>query len=192
MTTNPLRLPPLETDRLTIRDFAPEDFETVHRILDLEGAFGDGITRDERHHWLDWSIMNYQAFASLYQPPWGDRAVTLKETGEVIGVVGYTTMFHPLTEMLEGKSPSTAHWHPEMGLFWVITPSHQGKGCAAEAAKALIDYAFEHFNLKRIVANTEFDNLASQGVMKKLGMTLSRNPDKEPEWFEVLGVLERP
>lgn len=189
--TNPLRLPPLSTDHLIIRDFASDDFETVHRILDLEGAFGDGDAREDRQNWFDWSLRNYAAFASLYQPPWGERAVTLKKTGEVIGVVGYATMFHPLTEMLEGKSPAQARWHPEMGLFWVITPDHQGKGYAAEAAEALIDYAFEFFNLKRIVANTDFDNLASQAVMKKLGMTLSRNPGKEPEWFEVLGVLER-
>ena len=95
---NPLRLPSLETDHLIIRDFAPDDFETVHRILDLEGAFGDGDSRSDRQNWFDWSLRNYAAFASLYQPPWGDRAVTLRETGEVIGVVGYTTMFHPLTE----------------------------------------------------------------------------------------------
>lgn len=186
-----LRLPPLETERLVIRDFAPQDFEVVHRILDCQGNFERPATRQERQSWFDWSCMSYSAFASLYQPPWGDRAVTLKETGDVIGVVGYTTMWHPLTEMLEGKSPSEARWHPEMGLFWVITPDHQGKGHATEAARALIDYAFEHFNLKRIVANTEFDNLASQGVMKKLGMKLSRNEDGKPEWFEVLGVLGR-
>ncbi len=186
-----LRLPPLKTDRLTVRDFAPGDFDVVHRILDLEGNFDAPASREDRRNWFDWSIMNYNAFASLYQPPWGERAITLKETGEIIGVVGYSTMFHPLTEMLEGKSPAQAKWHPEMGLFWVITPAHQGKGYASEAARVLIDYAFDNFNLKRIVANTDFDNLASQGVMKKLGMTLSRNEDGEPKWFEVLGVLEQ-
>lgn len=185
-----LRLPPLETEHLVIRDFSEGDFDDVHRILDKEDSFGEGATQEERRHWFDWSMMNYKAFASLYQPPWGERAIALKETGQVIGVVGYTTMFHPLTEMLEGKTPSTAKWHPEMGLFWVVTPEHRGKGYAAEAAQALITYAFKHFNLKRIVANTDFDNLASQAVMKKLGMQLHQNEDSDPEWFEVLGVLE--
>ena len=185
-----LRLPPLETNRLIIRDFGPEDFEEVHRILDTEEPFGPGALPEERRHWFDWSSMNYQAFASLFQPPWGDRAVTLKETGELIGVVGYTTMFHPLTDILEGKSPSEARWQPEMGLFWVITPGHRGNGYAQEAATALIDYAFEHFNLKRIVANTDHNNLPSQAVMKKLGMHLHKNQDTEPAWYEVLGVLE--
>ena len=187
-----LRLPPLETKRLVVRDFTIDDLDTVHRILDLEGNFDEPASREDRRNWLDWTIMSYRAFASLYQPPWGDRAITLKETGEVIGVVGYTTMFHPLTEMLEGKSPGDARWHPEMGLFWAVTLDHRGKGVAMEAAQALIDYAFDNFNLKRIIANTDFDNLASQGVMKKLGMQLYRNEDGEPEWFEVLGVLGKP
>ena len=185
-----LRLPTLETDRLIIRDFAPGDFETVHRILDQEDAFGEGASAEDRRHWFDWSIMNYKAFASLYQPPWGDRAVTLKNTGEVVGVVGYTTMFHPLTDIMEGKRVGNAKWHPEMGLFWVVTQKHRGNGYAEEAARALIDYAFKHFNLKRIVATTDFDNKASQAVMKKLGMALHENHEGVPDWFEVLGVLE--
>lgn len=186
----PLRLPPLETDRLIIRDFVMKDLDEVHRILDHESGF-EPFTLEARRHWMEWSIMSYSAFASLYQPPWGERAVTVKETGELVGVVGYATMFHPLTEILEGKSPGEAHWHPEMGLFWAVSPDHRGKGYASEAATALIDYAFENFNLKRIVANTDFDNLASQGVMRKIGMQLYRNEDGKPEWFEVLGVLEQ-
>jgi RimJ/RimL family protein N-acetyltransferase len=77
-----------------------------------------------------------------------------------------------------------------MGLYYALDPAHHGKGYATEAAQALIDYAFQYLNLKRIVANTEFTNLASQAVMKRLGMTLYRNETGEPEWFEVLGVLE--
>ena len=99
-------------------------------------------------------------------------------------------MFHPLSEMLQGRSSTEARWLPEMGLYYALDPAHHGKGYATEAAQALIDYAFEYFNLKRIVANTEFSNLASQAVMKKLGMKLYRNETGEPEWFEVLGVLE--
>ena len=45
--------------------------------------------------------------------------------------------------------------------------------------------------LLRLTANTDFDNLASQAVVKKLGLSLYRNEDGKPEWFEVLGVLER-
>lgn len=53
----------------------------------------------------------------------------------------------------------------------------------------MIAHAFTDLRLKRIVATTEFDNLESQGVMKKLGMTLTRNPLPEPPWLQVVGVL---
>lgn len=185
-----LRLPPLSSDRLLVRDFAPEDFAEVHRILDREGSFGEGLSEEGRRAWFDWTCMSYSALAALDQPPWGERAVTLSETGEVIGVIGYASMFHPLSDILEGKRAASSKWHPEIGLFWAITPAHRGKGYAVEAARLLTDYAFEHFNLKRIVANTDFDNKASQSVMRKLGMRILENHEGEPPWFEVLGILD--
>jgi len=187
-----LRLPPLDTGELVIRDFRPADLMDVHRILDREIDPGAGVSLEDRRRWLEWLVLSYGELANLYQPPYGDRALTLKDTGELIGAVGYAPMFHPLSEMLEGLSSADARWLPEMGLYYAVSPRHQGKGHATRAARALIDYAFEHFKLKRIVANTSHDNLASQRVMKKLGMRLHRNEAGEPEWFEVLGVLERP
>lgn len=185
-----LRLPPLETDRLVIRDFRDDDLGDLHRILDNEIHLEPHLCIEDRRRWLEWSILNYQELAGLNQPPYGERAVTLRDTGELIGATGYSPMFHPLSEMLQGKSSGEARWLPEMGLYYALSPAHHGNGYATEAAKALVDYAFANFNLRRIVANTEFNNLASQGVMKKLGMTLYRNETGAPEWFEVLGVLE--
>lgn len=167
-----------------------DDLEPIHRILDREIDLERSVSLAVRRRWLEWSISGYQQFAALYQPPYGDRAVTLRGTDELIGATGYVPMLHPLSEMLEGKRPDESRWLPELGLYYALSPAHHGYGYATEAAQALVDYAFEHFKLKRIVANTDFDNLASQGVMRKLGMTLHRNPGGEPHWFQVLGVLE--
>jgi GNAT superfamily N-acetyltransferase len=79
---------------------------------------------------------------------------------------------------------------PEFGLFYAITPTLQGQGYATEAAQALVDYAFQHLRLKRIVATTTYENAASMGVMRKLGMRFERNPYPEPPWLQVVGVLE--
>jgi hypothetical protein len=49
---------------------------------------------------------------------------------------------------------------------------------------------FEALNLKRILANTDYDNLASQSAMRKLGMTILRNPEPEPPWMQIIAVLE--
>ena len=69
---------------------------------------------------------------------------------------------------------------PEVGLFWAIDPAHQRQGYATEAARALVVHALNHLRLRRIVATTEYDNLASQAVMRKLGMSLERNPQADP------------
>ena len=42
------------------------------------------------------------------------------------------------------------------------------------------------------MATTEYDNHASQAVMRKLGMTLTRNPHSEPELMQVVGVKYAP
>lgn len=78
----------------------------------------------------------------------------------------------------------------EMGLFWALGNEFRGQGYATEAARAVVDYALRALNLARVVATTEYDNLASQRVMERLGMTIERNPRQEPAWFQVVGVLE--
>ena len=79
---------------------------------------------------------------------------------------------------------------PEVGLFWVIDPEQQRRGYATEAAQAMVQHAFTHLRLKRIIATTEYTNIASQGVMRRLGMRVLHNPLPEPPWLQVVGVLQ--
>jgi RimJ/RimL family protein N-acetyltransferase len=170
-----------------------EDLEAVHQLLDHE-AWQTGKSLAEREHWLRWTVMNYIELANLYQPPYGERAVVLKSTGELAGAVGVVQSFGPyqLLPAFGGHTddPQAHKNEPAMGLFWATRTAHQRKGYAAEAAQAVIDFLFSYFNLRRIVATTEYDNEASQAVMRKLGMTVERNPFKEPQWFQVVGMLE--
>ena len=66
----------------------------------------------------------------------------------------------------------------------------QRQGYAAEAARAVVNYAFGALNLGRIVATTQFDNVASMGVMRRLGIPIEKNPFSDPPWFQVVGTLE--
>jgi RimJ/RimL family protein N-acetyltransferase len=187
-------VPTLETPRLRIRAFAPDDAEAYQRISDL--CFGDGsrvgdanaITQTrEMLHWL---MLNDRWLHNLLQAPYGDRAVVLKETGELIGGVGLVALLDAFDQLPSfGGAPNALHT-TEMGLFWCIAPAHQRKGYASEAAQALITHVFTVEKLKRIVATTDYDNLASQAVMTKLGMRLERNPFPEPPWLQVVGILE--
>ena len=197
------RIPILNTERLTIRPFIEEDLVPMHRISDR--CFGDGvkvedaaaIERGRRMHL--WRVLNEEMLAQLYQPPYGDRAIALKETGELIGAVGlvpYIDAFNVIPALRhfagdandDGSRPRAT---AEVGLFWCIDPAHQRKGYAAEAAQAMIDYAFNTMHLVRIIATTDFDNIASQATMRKIGMTLHRNESGKSPWMEVVGVLER-
>ncbi len=157
-----MRVPPLETERLIIRPFTVDDLDDVHQLLDVDlhdANFGSegATTRDERRKWLEWTVMNYEELAKLYQPPYGDRAVTLKSTGQVIGACGYVPSFGPFGQLPAFRS-ATANddterlFTPEFGLFYAFSPAFQRQGYATEAAKALIDYGFRQLNLRRIVA----------------------------------------
>jgi RimJ/RimL family protein N-acetyltransferase len=176
------------------------DLESFHRISDL--CFGDGAKINDaaaieaNRRMLQWKVLNEEMLARLYQPPYGDRAVVLRETGAVIGAVGYVLcldrfdVIEALRRPLPVGEGRVGHNTLEFGLFWMTDPAHQGNGYAAEAARAMVDYAFVTLRLPRIIATTEFDNLASQAVMRKLGMRLERNETGQPPWLQVVGVLE--
>src|SRR5512139_57905 len=87
----------LETPRLIMRAFQADDLHAIHRILDRTLGDGSKIDDDaalhERQSWLEWSRLSAEWLPKMFQPPYGDRAVVLKSTHEVIGAVGYVPCF---------------------------------------------------------------------------------------------------
>ncbi|MCC7359302.1 MAG: GNAT family N-acetyltransferase [Anaerolineales bacterium] len=187
----------LETERLVVRSLVPGDLEAVHRLLDeaFDGGrrVGDPGALAERRSWLAWTALAEEWHARLHQPPYGERGVTLKITGELVGLVGYAPCLNAFGQIPELRGNGSGGGNtPEVGLFWAVAARHHRRGYATEAARALTAYAFESLRLRRIVATTESDNTASQGVMRKLGMHVLRNPLPEPPWLQVVGVLVNP
>jgi ribosomal-protein-alanine N-acetyltransferase len=192
-------VPPLETERLLIRPFTMEDLDVIHHILDIElrtADFGSeqARTREERERWLQWTLLGYDELARLYQPPYGDRAVVLKSKQQVMGACGFVPSLGPfgqLPSLHAAQHGALAHlYSPEFGLYYALSPAYQRQGYATEAAQALIKYAFTQLHLKRIVATTTTGNVASIGVMRKVGMRIEKNPSSDPPWFQVVGILE--
>lgn len=192
-----LTMPTLETARLLIRPFVHEDLPAIHRLLDVDLAESDMGSEGEqslaeRRRWLDWTILNYEQLAKLYQPPYGDRAIVLRDAETVIGACGYVQCLGPygqIPSLRDGAPYAPGQMATEFGLFWAISPARQGQGYATEAGRALIDYAFNDWQIARIIATTTNDNAASIGVMRKLGMTVDRNPLPTPPWLQTVGVL---
>jgi [ribosomal protein S5]-alanine N-acetyltransferase len=182
------RIPTLETERLIIRELTLDDLGSINTVLNT--SFGWEMPLSERQRWLQWTVLGYEMFAMLDQPHYGERAVVLKETGEIIGAVGivpYLDTFNRVTAF--NRSPN-ALATAEVGLFWAIASAHQQKGFAPEAARTLMEYLFTHEKLGRIIAITSYENLPSQKVMQKLGMTIQYLDEPQlPDQF-VVGVLE--
>jgi [ribosomal protein S5]-alanine N-acetyltransferase len=196
-----MRMPPLRTERLLIRPLAMDDLEGIHRILDVELAAADydaagAYALNERQQWLQWTILSYEELAKLYQPPYGDRAVVLKQTEQLIGACGFVPCLNAFGQLpafhRAGDGVAARLYSAEFGLFWAMSPAHQRQGYATEAATALIGYAFTELHLARIVATTTYENAASIRVMQKLGMRIERNPHPDPPWLQVVGIRYHP
>ncbi len=195
-----MNMPGLETDRLLIRPFVMDDLEAIHQILDKELADADmgsegPKVREERLRWLQWTSLAHDELARLYQPPYGDRAMVLRQTGRLIGACGYVPCLAPfglLPALRSAGAGTSGLYSTEFGLYWAVSPVFQRQGYATEAAQALITYAFDQLHLARIVATTTHDNAASIGVMRRAGMHIERNPFPEPPWLQIVGILKHP
>lgn len=184
----------LETARLVIRPLKMSDLPCVHQILDHElkdaelGTEGH-LSLEQRERWLQWTILGYEQFAKLCQPPYGARAVILKDTQQMIGLCGFVPCLDRF-EQLSHPSPRLAN--TEFGLFYAMSKNFQGLGFATEAASAMTNDVFNTLHVQRIVATTTHDNLASMAVMRKLGMQLKHNLLPSPAWLQVVGILNHP
>jgi ribosomal-protein-alanine N-acetyltransferase len=176
-----VQLPKLETDRLTVRPLTAGDAQAVR-----------AVTGGLRAGWLEWTVASYGQLEALHQPPYGERAVVLRSTGELVALVGVVPSMGPFDQIpgFGVRADAPSRLRPEVGLYWAVAPGQRGNGYATESAGAVIEHGFGPLNLARIVATTERENLASIAVMRRLGMRVAQNPLPEPEWFQVVGWLD--
>lgn len=60
-------------------------------------------------------------------------------------------------------------------LGWILNKKYWHKGYATEAAMALKDFALNILQVKRLVANCDYRNIASSRVMEKIGLKLEND-----------------
>ena len=149
------RLPVIETKRLVLRKVSMRDAPDIyHYARDREVA---RHVLWEAHQSL-WDTRAYVRFL-LYQYRNGEPGswgIVLRETGRVIGTIGYMSYSAENATVEIGYSLSREHW---------------GKGLMTEALAAVIDETFRTLKLNRIEAMHFTDNPASGRVMAKCGMT---------------------
>jgi ribosomal-protein-alanine N-acetyltransferase len=147
-------LPRLETERLVLRKLTAADAEAMFAYAsDPEVA---RTTTWEAHASLDATRHFLRLVRYWYDSgapgPWG---IVLKAEERLIGTIGLTLTRH--------------HRRGELG--YAIGRAWWGQGLATEAARAAIRYGFDELDLQRIEAHCLVDNLASERVMQKCGMT---------------------
>ena len=135
----------LETNRLLIRDFTPEDAHDLHEIL------GDAETM--RYSEPAYDLEKTQKFlAEFCIGKHGAVAAALKGSNKVIGYL----LFHPWSDGVY-----------EIG--WFFNRQYWRQGYAYEACRALMDHGFRERHIHKIVAET-IDGQRSVPLMEKLGM----------------------
>ncbi len=143
----------LETDRLRLRELTQADVAAIFHCLSNEEVtryYGQEpfIEKQQAEQLIQHFDKNYEEKRGIR---WG---IELKETGEVMGTIGYHLWSDP-------------HKRAEIG--YEIHPDYWRKGYTKEAIQQVINYGFEHMNLQRIGAVVYLENEASNQLLLKLG-----------------------
>ncbi len=145
----------LETDRLYLRELNQGDFDSLCKMLkdpEVMYAYEHGFSDEEVQEWLDRQIRRYQDYG------FGLWAVIEKSSGELIGQCGLTMQDCDGKEVLEvGYLFRKDYWH---------------QGLATEAAVSCKEYAFETLHAEEVYSIIRENNIPSQKVALRNGMTV--------------------
>ena len=136
----------LETARLIIRRFQPDDWQDLHDYLS-----DPAVVLYEPYE--VYSVEESQREAIQRAQNEAFWAVCLKESGKLVGNL-----------YLERQAFDA--WE----LGYVFNRHFQGKGYAIEAARKLVDYAFGDLGARRIIAMCDPRNAHSWRLLERLGM----------------------
>jgi RimJ/RimL family protein N-acetyltransferase len=152
----------LETERLILRRLVMEDLNDLYALYsdpEIRKYFPEGVlTLEETREELEWHMHGHPKFPEL-----GLWATIHKESGKFIGRCGLL--------------PWTIEGQREVEVAYTIVQEYWGQGLATEAARGILDYGFERLHLSRLICLIDPENIASQRVAEKIGMTLERKVD---------------
>ncbi len=150
----------LETERLILRRFEPEDLlplYALYRDPEMRRYFPDGTrTLEETREELEWFARGHPRHPEL-----GLWATVERATGAFLGRCGL------LPWSIDGV--------PEVELAYLIDKTRWGEGFATEAARGIVRYARDTLGLRRLICLITHGNEASVRVAKKVGMAFERD-----------------
>ena len=160
--------PVLETQRLTLRPLAMEDFPRWAEMMadPVASKFLGGV-QPASTAWRGfmsmagaWSLTGVSMFSLIE-----------RDTGRWLGRIG----------------PWTPHGWPGTEVGRGLHPDAQGKGYGVEAATATLDYAFDVLGWTDVIHCIDPDNTPSQRLAERLG-SYNQGPTRMPAPFQDLPV----
>lgn len=135
------------------------DLHALYNDPDIRRYFPDGVLSiEETREELEWYLHGHPD-----NPDLGLWATVHKETGKFIGRCGL------LPWTIEGRE--------EVEIAYLLDKAVWHQGLATEAANGLLQYGFEKLKLSRLICLMDPQNIASQRVAEKIGMTLEKMVD---------------
>lgn len=146
--------PPIRTARLRLRDYAPPDFEDVHRYASdprVTAALCWGPnTPDQTRAFLAQAKLEAEGHPRLRF----SLGIESSESHRIIGGV---------------------HIHPHPGepavfaIGYCLEPTHWGRGLGSEVAAGIVRFGFEQLDAKRLVAEAFLSNTGSERILRCMG-----------------------
>jgi len=158
----------LETRSLILRHQVPDDLDdlwVLYRNPNITKYIPDAPrSREEAKEELEWHMHGHPRHPKL-----GLWATIHKETGRFIGRCGLL--------------PWSINGQDEVEVAYTLAEAYQGLGLGTEAAQAILHYGFSELHLIRLVCLIDPENIASQRVAEKIGMSLEKEARDENGTF---------
>ena len=149
-----------ESNRLRYRFFTNEDFPLFYSIFSNEQIM--------KYAWIDKFNIEEEA-ASFFQDFINDDDIPNKNNTYAFAVFSREDDAFVGFADIQLHSQNTFGGCGEIGYF--LLPNCWGKGYATELANTLVKVSFTKLKLHKVCARCNSNNLKSEGVMKKIGMT---------------------
>jgi RimJ/RimL family protein N-acetyltransferase len=152
-----------ETARLRLRMWGEGDGDRFYAVMNTPAVMRHLGGMQDKASW-DAAVERLHG----YQRDFGHTfwLVERKRDGELLGFCGLKRVNSPGTDLTG-----------QFEIGWRLRESAWGQGYAKEAAIATLDLAFGRYGAPHVVALTIGSNIASQGLMKRLGMVRREDLD---------------
>ena len=144
-----LKMAQLETERLRMRAFRPDDLAGI--------AYWEGL--DNARKFINFCLQSYREWG---MGPW---ALLPKDSGATVGNCGFCRISYD-------RAATIFEYCGEVNYY--IALQYRRQGFASEALRAVVKFGFDELRLTRIQGRCAAENLGSERVLQKAGMQFER------------------